>query len=76
MLAWRSVNGDENPSRIRNNVGVGEKFVGGDEKASSDTSAKVSCFPRFAVVGDLGGNFDANDRVVNALRGCVCLLCQ
>ena len=70
------MNGDENPPCIRNNVGVGEKFVGRDEKARPDATAKVSCFPRFAVVGDLGGNFDANDRVVNALRGCVCLLCQ
>lgn len=61
------MHGDQQTAGVRDDVGIGEKFIGTDQESGADTAAEATSFPWLAVVGNLGGGLDTDDRAVDAL---------
>jgi hypothetical protein len=71
--------GDQDAVSVGDDVGIREEAVGANEKSRSCSASEAAGIPRSAIVGDLGGDFDANDGLVNfvsVLGWGGCILCQ
>ena len=75
MFAGRPVHRDEKSACIGNYVGIGQKFIGSNEKSSADSTAESASFPWFSVAGDLCSGLDSNNSAVVVLCCCLLLSC-